>query len=79
MLLTRVMALCSTYIQQPPVAEHTEQGVHVALAGEVQACPDVAARGHHSPGIPGRGGERSESASGHSHTHPNLALNVVLS
>ena len=31
-----------TYIQEPPIAEDTEQRVHVALTGEVKSCPNVA-------------------------------------
>lgn len=31
-----------TYIQEPPIAEDTEQRVHVALTGEVEPCPNVA-------------------------------------
>lgn len=31
-----------TYIQEAPIAEDTEQRVHMALTGEVEPCPNVA-------------------------------------
>ncbi len=40
------------YIQQSSVAEDAEQGVNVALAGEVETCADVATRRHHATRIP---------------------------
>lgn len=42
-----------TYIQEAPIAEDAEQGVDVALAGEVQACPDMAPRRQDSSRVPG--------------------------
>lgn len=41
-----------TYIQEPPVAEDAEQGVYVALTGEVEARPNVATRRQNSSGVP---------------------------
>lgn len=34
----------NTYIQEPPIAEDAEQRVHMALTGEVEPCPNMAAR-----------------------------------
>ncbi|TNN32423.1 hypothetical protein EYF80_057418 [Liparis tanakae] len=41
-------------------AEDAEQRVDVALAGEVQARPDVAPRRHHTPRVPGEEEEEEE-------------------
>lgn len=40
------------YIQQSSVAEHAEQRMDVTLAGEVEACADMATRRHHASRIP---------------------------
>lgn len=45
-------ALRDTYVQEPPVAEDAEQRVHVALAGEVEPCADVATWRQNSSGVP---------------------------
>ena len=49
------------YIQQPPVAEDAEQGVNVALAGEVETRADVAARRHHTTRVPERHGAGNDT------------------
>lgn len=44
--------ISGAYIQQPSIAEHAEQRVDVALAGEVEARADVATGRHHASRIP---------------------------
>ena len=41
-----------TYAQQATVAEDVEQGVHVALASEVEPGPDMPTRRHHASRVP---------------------------
>lgn len=43
-----------THVTEGSVAEDGEQGVHVALTGEVQPGPDMTLWGHDSTGIPGQ-------------------------
>lgn len=51
-------SLRGTYIQQASVAEDAEQGVDVTLAGEVEARPNVAARGQHAARVPAGGTDK---------------------
>lgn len=46
------MIKISAYIQQSSVAKDAEQGMNVALAGEVQTCAYVTTRRHHTTRVP---------------------------
>lgn len=43
-----------THVEQAAEAQHGEQRVHVALAGEVEARAHVAARARHAVAVPAR-------------------------
>lgn len=59
-----------TYIQQASVAENAEQRVDVALAGEIQPRPNVAAGGQHATRVPADGTDKVRMCGGAPLIHP---------